>query len=47
VLNDGSRHRVFKRCLSPHELRAELGAEILLEGEWFVAAALTARSIGV
>ncbi|MGH2782832.1 MAG: hypothetical protein ACRDL6_00995 [Solirubrobacterales bacterium] len=37
VLNDGSRHRVFKRYLSPEQLTAELGAEILHAGRWFVA----------
>jgi ubiquinone/menaquinone biosynthesis C-methylase UbiE len=36
-LNDGSRHRVFKRYLSPEQLRAELGAEILHAGRWFIA----------
>ena len=35
-LNDGSRHRVFKRYLSPEQLRAELGAEILHAGRWFI-----------
>ena len=39
VLNDGSRHRVFKRFLTPGELRAELGGEVevLMDGTWFVA----------
>jgi ubiquinone/menaquinone biosynthesis C-methylase UbiE len=36
VLNDGSRHRVYKRYLTGEQLRAELGASILFEGRWFV-----------
>jgi hypothetical protein len=38
VLNDGSRHRVFKRYLSGAQLAAEIGGEVLSEGRWFVAA---------
>jgi demethylmenaquinone methyltransferase/2-methoxy-6-polyprenyl-1,4-benzoquinol methylase len=38
VLNDGSRHRVFKRYLSAARLAAEIGGEPLMEGRWFVAA---------
>jgi ubiquinone/menaquinone biosynthesis C-methylase UbiE len=39
MLNDGSQHRVFKRYLTAPQLAEELGgAEILLAGEWFVAA---------
>jgi ubiquinone/menaquinone biosynthesis C-methylase UbiE len=39
VLNDGSRHEVFKRWLRPEELVAELGGgEVLHAGTWFVAA---------
>jgi demethylmenaquinone methyltransferase/2-methoxy-6-polyprenyl-1,4-benzoquinol methylase len=37
VLNDGSRHRVYKRFLSPDQLAEELGAETLFSGKWFVA----------
>jgi len=37
-LNDGSRHRVFKRYLSGAGLAEELGGEVLLDGAWFVAA---------
>jgi len=37
-LNDGSRHRVFKRYLSGAGLAEELAGEVLLDGEWFVAA---------
>jgi ubiquinone/menaquinone biosynthesis C-methylase UbiE len=37
VLDDGSRHRVFKRFLSSRRLREELGdGNVLHEGEWFV-----------
>jgi ubiquinone/menaquinone biosynthesis C-methylase UbiE len=36
VLNDGSRHRVFKRFLSAADLLAELGGgEVLMDGRWF------------
>lgn len=35
-LNDGSRHRVYKRWFSAEELAAELGGEVLLDGDWFV-----------
>jgi ubiquinone/menaquinone biosynthesis C-methylase UbiE len=38
VLNDGSRHRVYKRYLSAAQLADEIGGEALAEGEWFVAA---------
>jgi ubiquinone/menaquinone biosynthesis C-methylase UbiE len=40
VLNDGSRHRVYKRFFTGAELAAELGSgEILHDGHWFVAVA--------
>jgi len=38
TLNDGSRHRVFKRFLTADGLAAEIGGEPLLSGTWFVAA---------
>jgi hypothetical protein len=38
VLNDGSRHRVYKRYLSGEQLAEEIGGEELLNGRWFVAA---------
>jgi hypothetical protein len=39
-LNDGSRHRVYKRFFTGAELLAELGGgEVLHEGRWFVVAA--------
>jgi demethylmenaquinone methyltransferase/2-methoxy-6-polyprenyl-1,4-benzoquinol methylase len=38
VLNDGSRHVVYKRYFTPERLIAELGAgHILHAGRWFVA----------
>lgn len=37
VLNDGSRHHVYKRCFRAEELVAEIGdGEVLHEGAWFV-----------
>jgi demethylmenaquinone methyltransferase/2-methoxy-6-polyprenyl-1,4-benzoquinol methylase len=38
ILNDGSRHRVYKRYLTGAQLAAEIGGELLCEGTWFVAA---------
>ena len=38
VLNDGSRHRVYKRYLSGQQLAQEIGGEVLLAGTWFVVA---------
>jgi demethylmenaquinone methyltransferase/2-methoxy-6-polyprenyl-1,4-benzoquinol methylase len=38
VLNDGSRHRVYKRYFTAEELAHELGdGRILFDGRWFVA----------
>jgi SAM-dependent methyltransferase len=38
VLNDGSRHEVFKRWFEPDELVAELGGGAVVHaGRWFVA----------
>ena len=37
VLNDGSRHRVYKRYLGAEQLAAELDCEVLMSGTWFVA----------
>jgi SAM-dependent methyltransferase len=40
VLNDGSRHRVYKRYFDAQELAAEVGsASVLHAGHWFVAVA--------
>ncbi len=38
VLNDGSRHAVYKRYLTGEQLAHELDGEVLLDGDWFVAA---------
>jgi SAM-dependent methyltransferase len=38
VLNDGSRHRVYKRYLRAEQLAEEIGGEVLWSGAWFVAA---------
>jgi ubiquinone/menaquinone biosynthesis C-methylase UbiE len=39
VLNDGSRHVVFKRYFTPERLTAEIGAARVLHfGRWFIAA---------
>jgi hypothetical protein len=38
VLNDGTRHRVFKRNLRADQLAEEIGGQVLLDGRWFVAA---------
>ena len=36
VLNDGSRHEVYKRWFSGATLAAEVGGEVVHEGDWFV-----------
>jgi ubiquinone/menaquinone biosynthesis C-methylase UbiE len=41
TLNDGSRHRVFKRYLTGAQLAEEIGGTVLLDGAWFVAASST------
>ncbi|MHB2023720.1 MAG: class I SAM-dependent methyltransferase [Mycobacteriales bacterium] len=38
VLNDGSRHQVFKRYLSASELAAEIDGQVIYDGRCFVAA---------
>jgi ubiquinone/menaquinone biosynthesis C-methylase UbiE len=38
ILNDGSRHRVYKRYLGGQQLADELGGQVLLDETWFVAA---------
>lgn len=38
VLNDGSRHQVYKRYFDAVGLAAELGGQPLFDGIWFVAA---------
>jgi SAM-dependent methyltransferase len=44
VLDDGSRHRVYKRWFTAQSLAAELGgrAETLYAGPWFLAVRVTA-----
>jgi hypothetical protein len=43
VLNDGSRHTVYKRFFVREELAAELGgSRVLHAGRWFVAVAAKA-----
>ncbi len=37
VLEDGSRHAVYKRWFAPEDLAAEVGGEVLHAGPWFVA----------
>ncbi|HEY6561819.1 MAG TPA: class I SAM-dependent methyltransferase [Polyangiaceae bacterium] len=44
TLNDGSRHRVFKRYLTGSQLAREIAGEVLLEGDWFVAARAGAQA---
>ncbi|HET9075739.1 MAG TPA: class I SAM-dependent methyltransferase [Acidimicrobiales bacterium] len=41
VLNDGSRHRVYKRYLTASQLAVEIGGQPILDGPWFVAARVT------
>jgi ubiquinone/menaquinone biosynthesis C-methylase UbiE len=41
VLNDGSRHQVYKRYFSAGQLARELGGETLFDGAWFTAARVT------
>ncbi|HTW10686.1 MAG TPA: methyltransferase domain-containing protein [Acidimicrobiales bacterium] len=38
VLNNGSRHRIYKRYLSGDQLADEIGGQKLLNGCWFIAA---------
>jgi demethylmenaquinone methyltransferase/2-methoxy-6-polyprenyl-1,4-benzoquinol methylase len=45
VLNDGSRHRVYKRFFTASELASELGGgTVLHDGHWFVAVASDAAT---
>lgn len=45
TLNDGSRHRVFKRYFTGAQLAAEIGGRELFDGRWFVAASTTLASM--
>jgi ubiquinone/menaquinone biosynthesis C-methylase UbiE len=38
MLNDGSRHRIYKRYLTSAQLAEELGGEVLFDGQRFVVA---------
>lgn len=38
ILDDGSRHQVYKRYLAARQLAEEIDGEVLLDGTWFVAA---------
>jgi ubiquinone/menaquinone biosynthesis C-methylase UbiE len=48
VLNDGSRHRVYKRYFAAADLTHELGggSRVLHDGRWFVIAATGAGPVG-
>ncbi len=41
ILNDGSRHQVYKRYFTAGQLSAELGGQPLLDGTWFAAAGVS------
>ena len=41
VLNDGSRHQVFKRYFRGQQLAAEVGGQVMYDGAWFVVARTT------
>jgi ubiquinone/menaquinone biosynthesis C-methylase UbiE len=41
MLNNGSRHRIYKRYLTSAQLAEELGGEVLFEGQSFVSARVT------
>ncbi len=43
VLNDGSRHQVYKRYLSGDQLADEIGGQKLLDGSWFVGSLVRRR----
>ena len=43
VLNDGSRHQIYKRFLRPEQLADEIGGQVELAGTWFVAARTVTR----
>ena len=38
LLNDGSRHRIYKRYFTAEQLADEIDGEALMAGDWFVAA---------
>ena len=38
LLQDGSRHRIYKRYFTPEQLADEIDGKTLMAGDWFVAA---------
>jgi demethylmenaquinone methyltransferase/2-methoxy-6-polyprenyl-1,4-benzoquinol methylase len=46
VLNDGSRHQIYKRFLRPEQLAEEIGGRVELAGTWFVAVRKVAMGVG-
>jgi demethylmenaquinone methyltransferase/2-methoxy-6-polyprenyl-1,4-benzoquinol methylase len=38
LLNDGSRHRIYKRYFTADQLAHEIEGEVVMAGKWFVAA---------
>src|SRR4051794_3082553 len=44
VLNDGTRHQVYKRWFTGAQLAEELEGTVLYDGPWFVAVSSTLRS---
>jgi SAM-dependent methyltransferase len=45
VLNDGSRHQIYKRFLRPEQLAEEIGGWVELTGTWFVAVRKVATGV--
>lgn len=41
VLNDGSRHTVYKRYLGARQLAEEISSQVIQDGAWFVVAGTT------
>ncbi len=44
VLNDGTRHSVYKRWFTADGLAEELGGTVIYDGPWFVAVSSSRRS---
>ncbi len=38
LLNDGSRHQIYKRYFAAEQLADEIYGETLMDGTWFLAA---------
>lgn len=45
VLNDGSRHQVFKRYFQAQQLAEEIGGQVLQDDAWFVVAHTTCKTV--